>query len=133
MALPDICDGGFAHTLADGHQPATPMSRILRLALQRGVQDRFNAFAAIGRLSSPSRSNLPETGAALLPEPLVPQTDCFAINLQRRAHSRLGLAIGQRQDDTATQGDLLRGAKCGHPTFELSPLLRSEVNRNAGA
>src|SRR5713226_8150613 len=129
VATPDVADGGLADALTGGHQPAAPVGHPLRLGLQRGVHDRFDLGAVIGRLPPATWANLPQTREAVLSESGPPQHHGLAVDGQVGGNRRVRLRGGRCQHDATSQRDLLRGAVGAQPATDLFPVALTEVER----
>ena len=111
VALPDVVDRRLTDLLSFGHQAATPVRHSFGLAAQGGIHNRLNLLRSISWFATASGSYFPQPVQALLLKARTPEHHRFAINLQPSRNLISGLPFGSGQDDTASQGDLLRGTE----------------------
>src|SRR5437870_179610 len=91
MTLPDIVDGGLAHSLASGHEPATPLRHAFGFAAERSIHNRLDLLRPVNRFATSPRRHFPQTIQTLLRKAGAPQGDGFAIDLQALSDGIVGL------------------------------------------
>src|ERR1700681_161505 len=102
VGAPDIVDGGLADALAPCHGPATPVGHPCWLSLQGSLHNSGDLIYSINGLSSPPRSNVPQTVQTLLTKALPPQNHRIAGDRELLRNRDIGPpGSGSKTDPTA--------------------------------
>ena len=95
-----------------------------RLGLQRRVNHGFDSRRIVIWLPPAAWSDLPKRLKPASGETFAPETNRLAIHAVLHSRHPLGLAIGNRKDDAATQCYLLWSSQRRYPTLEFVALVR---------
>src|ERR1039457_3965168 len=133
MGAPDIVDSGLADTLALRHGPATPVRHPRRFGLQGRIHDSGDLIDFIRGLSSPARSDVPQTVQPLVTKALAPQNHGVAVHGKPLRNCDIGLASDSAQNDTTAQSHLLWSTVRHGPLLDLLPLNFGKLTRLAHA
>ena len=129
VGAPDIVDGGLADALALRHGPATPVRHPRGFGLQGRLHNRGDLVDGIDRLSSPARSDVPQTVQPLVTKALSPQNHRVSIHRKPLGNRDIGLTRSGGQYDAAAQRHLLWSAVGGSPLLKFLPLPFGRLTR----
>ena len=126
VRLPDAMHDAGADALRLGHRPHTPVRRIRRRRVQRGVDDRLNFLGRHGLPPSGTRRVFQQPCDAGLLEPLPPQIHGRATDAEIASDRIDRSAVGRGQDDARARDDALGRLAAPHQGLNVRSLRRTQ-------